>query len=144
MTGTKVLIVEDHQLVSQGMVTMLSIDEGIEVVGAVANGELAIETVRNQDVDVVLMDVNLGKGISGIQAARKVKEIKPQTKVLMLTMYTDSQMVSDATLAGADGYLSKGASRETVLSSIQDVMAGRKVLDPAIRERLYGKDKGRS
>src|SRR5687767_1636919 len=141
MSETKVLIVEDHQLVSQGMVTMLTIDEGIEVVGAVANGELAVETVRAQEVDVVLMDVNLGKGISGIQAARKIKEISPKTKVLMLTMYTDSQMVSDATLAGADGYLSKGASRETVLSSITDVMAGRKVLDPAIRQRLYGDKK---
>jgi NarL family two-component system response regulator LiaR len=140
---TKVLIVEDHQLVSQGMVTMLSIDDNIEVVGAVTSGELAIETVRNQEVNVVLMDVNLGQGISGIQAARKIKEIAPQTKVLMLTMYTDAQMVSDATLAGADGYLSKGASRETVVSSIADVMAGRKVLDPAIRERLYGKEKGR-
>ena len=138
---TTVLIVEDHQLVSQGMVTMLSIDDQIEVVGAVASGELAVETVRSQNVDVVLMDVNLGKGISGIQAARKIKEIAPQTKVLMLTMYTDSQMVSDATMAGADGYLSKGASRETVVTSIQDVMAGRKVLDPNIRERLYGDKK---
>src|SRR5688500_16936560 len=110
---TTVLIVEDHQLVSEGMVTMLSTHDDIEVVGAVASGELAIETIRKQQVDLVLMDVNLGKGISGIQAARKIKEIAETTKVMMLTMYTDAQMVSDATFAGADGYLSKDSSRDT-------------------------------
>ena len=70
------------------------------------------------------MDVNLGKGMSGIQAAAKIKQVSPKTKVLMLTMYTDAQMVSDAQRSGADGYLSKGASREIVLNGIRDVMAG--------------------
>ena len=137
----KVLIVEDHQLVSEGMVTMLSTADDLEVVAAVASGELAIEAVRTHDVDIVLMDVNLGKGISGIQAARKIKEITENTKVMMLTMYTDAQMVSDATFAGADGYLSKDASRDSVITSIREVMAGRKVLDATIRERLHGKEK---
>lgn len=136
--STKILVVEDHKLVSQGIVSMLMIDTDFKVLGAVETGEDAIETVRKEAVDVVLMDVNLGKGISGIQAASKIKQISPTTKVLMLTMYKDAQMVSDATIAGADGYLSKGSSRDTVLAGIRDVMAGKRVLDPGISEGIYG------
>ena len=136
--STKILVVEDHKLVSEGIVSMLMMDTDLKVLGAVATGEDAVETIRKEPVDVVLMDVNLGKGISGIQAAAKIKQISPSTKVLMLTMYKDAQMVSDAATAGADGYLSKGASRETVLTGIRDVLAGRRVLDPDISEGIYG------
>ncbi len=136
--STKVLVVEDHKLVSEGIVSMLLMDTDFKVLGAVSTGEDAVETVRKEPVDVVLMDVNLGRGMSGIQAAAKIKQVSPKTKVLMLTMYTDAQMVSDAQRSGADGYLSKGASREIVLNGIHDVMAGRPVLDPNISQDLYG------
>lgn len=136
---TKVLIVEDHTLVSQGLVAMLSMAGGMELLGVATSGEEAIDKVQNEDVDVVLMDVNLGTGINGIEATKRIKAMSPRTKVLVLTMFTDPGTVSEAVKAGADGYLSKGASRQAVVGAIEDVIAGRSVLDPKVTEGIFGR-----
>jgi DNA-binding NarL/FixJ family response regulator len=139
-----VLIAEDHTLVSQGLETMLSLVDGLDLVGAVDTGEAAVQRVRGGGVDVVLMDVNLGKGMNGIEATRQIRETSPDTKVLMLTMYTDPGTVAQAMKAGANGYLSKGSSREVISRAIEDVMSGRSVLDPAVTEGVLGRIEGRS
>ena len=136
---TKVLIAEDHTLVSQGLVAMLSMAGGMELMGVVPTGEEAVEKVRKDEIDVVLMDVNLAGDISGIDATKRIKEAKPNTKVLVLTMFTDPGTVAEAVKAGADGYLSKGASRDTVVNAIQDVAEGRSVLDPQVTEGIFGR-----
>ena len=139
----KVLIAEDHTLVSQGLEVMLSMSEGLELAGVVETGEAAVDRVRTGDVDVVLMDVNLGQGINGIEATRQLKQDSPDTKVLILTMFTDPGTVAEAVKAGADGYLSKGASREHVVAAIHDVVEGRSVLDPNVTEGVFGRIGGR-
>ena len=139
----KVLIAEDHTLVSQGLEVMLSMAEELELAGVVETGEDAVERVRQGDVDVVLMDVNLGHGMNGIEATRRLKSDSPETKVLMLTMFTDPGTVAEAVKAGADGYLSKGASREHVVAAIHDVVEGRSVLDPNVTEGVFGRIGGR-
>ena len=136
---TKVLIVEDHTLVSQGLVAMLSMAGGMELLGVATTGEEAVDKVQTEDVDVILMDVNLGTGINGIEATRRIKGMSPRTKVLVLTMFTDPGTVSEAVKAGADGYLSKGASRKAVVGAIEDVVAGRSVLDPKVTEGIFGR-----
>src|ERR671915_1020916 len=89
------------------------------------------------------MDVNLGATMSGIEATRRIKEQSPDTKVLVLTMFTDPGTVAEAVKAGADGYLSKGASRETVVQAIYDVAAGHAVLDPNVTEGIFGRISGK-
>jgi DNA-binding NarL/FixJ family response regulator len=139
----RVLIAEDHTLVSQGLEVMLSMAEGIELVGVVDNGQEAIDKTTTGDVDVVLMDVNLGAEMSGIEATRRIKEELPDTKILVLTMFTDPGTVAEAVKAGADGYLSKGASREAVVQAIRDVGQGRAVLDPNVTEGIFGRISGK-
>ena len=139
----KVLIAEDHTLVSQGLEVMLSMSEGLELAGVVETGEAAVEQATDS-VDVVLMDVNLGKGINGIEATRRIKQEWPDIKVLILTMFTDPGTVAEAVKAGADGYLSKGASREHVIAAIHDVAEGRSVLDPNVTEGVFGRIGGRA
>jgi DNA-binding NarL/FixJ family response regulator len=136
---TKVLIVEDHTLVSQGLVAMLSMAGGMELLGVSTSGEDAVDKVQNEDVDVILMDVNLGTGMNGIEATKRIKAMSPRTKVLVLTMFTDPGTVSEAVKAGADGYLSKGASRQAVVGAIEDIVAGRSVLDPKVTEGIFGR-----
>ncbi len=140
---TKVLIAEDHTLVSQGLVAMLSMGGGLELLGVVPTGEQALDRVQSEDVDVVLMDVNLGASMNGIEATRKIKEAKPGTKVLVLTMFTDPGTVAEAVKAGADGYLSKGSSREAVVGAIDDVVHGRSVLDPKVTSGIFGRIGGK-
>ncbi len=139
----RVLIAEDHKLVSQGLEAMLSMTDEIELVGVANSGDKAVELVKVEQVDVVLMDVNLGQSMNGIEATRRVKEVSPSTKVLILSMFTDPGTVSEAVKAGADGYLSKGASRESVIQAIEDAAQGRSVLDPNVTEGIFGRIGGR-
>ena len=135
----RILIVEDHRLVSQGMEMMLSMVDDFEPIGVVRTGDEAVASVKADDVDVVLMDVNLGQGLNGIEATRQIKELSPGTKVLMLTMFTDPATVTEAVKAGADGYLSKGSERETVERAIRDIMEGNSVLDPSVTRGVFGR-----
>lgn len=137
------LIAEDHTLVSQGLEVMLSNSEGIDLVGVVDTGGDAVEKAAHEEIDVILMDVNLGASMSGIEATRKIKEEYPGTKVLVLTMFTDPGTVAEAVKAGADGYLSKGSSREAVVRAIRDVGQGRAVLDPNVTEGIFGRISGK-
>ena len=139
----RTLIAEDHQLVSQGLESMLESAEGLELVGIVTTGEQAVDRAKAGTVDVILMDVNMGQGMNGIDATRAIKDEVPQTKILILTMFTDPGTVAKAVKAGADGYLSKGASKETVVQAIMDVVQGKSVLDPHVTEGIFGRIGGR-
>ncbi|MDQ3770485.1 MAG: response regulator transcription factor [Actinomycetota bacterium] len=139
----RVLIAEDHTLVSEGLEVLLSMAEDVELAGTVSNGEAAIDAAREGEVDVILMDVNLGQSMSGIEATRQVKRISPETRVLILSMFTDPGTVSEGIKAGADGYLSKSASREAVIQAIRDVAEGRSVLDPNVTEGIFGRIGGK-
>lgn len=138
----RILIAEDHTLVSQGIEVMLSMIDDIENT-VVSNGPDAIDAVRTGDIDVVLMDVNLGQSMNGIEATREIKAISPKTHVIILSMFTDPGTVSEAIKAGADGYLSKSATRETVVQAIRDVAEGRSVLDPNVTEGIFGRIGGK-
>ncbi len=139
----KVLVAEDHTLVSQGLEVMLSMTEDFEVVGVVQSAEQAVDKVKAGFVDVVLMDVKLGGHMTGIEATRQIKQQSPGTRVLILTAFTDPATVSEAVKAGADGYLSKGASRDTLSRAIRDISEGRSVLDPNVTEGIFGRISGR-
>lgn len=135
----KALIAEDHTLVSQGLEVMLSMHDDIELLHIVETGEEAVETANKTSIDVVLMDVKLAGKMSGLEATKKIKESSPDTKILVLTMFTDPGTVAEAVKAGADGYLSKGSSSEAVLQAIRDVAEGRSVLDPNVTEGIFGR-----
>jgi DNA-binding NarL/FixJ family response regulator len=139
----RILITEDHVLVSQGLEVMLSNVEDLELVGVVDSGEKALEAIRGGIVDVVLMDISLSTTMSGIEATRLIKEESPDTKVLILTMFTDPGTVAEAVKAGADGYLSKGASGDALVQGIRDVADGRSVLDPNVTEGIFGRIGGK-
>jgi DNA-binding NarL/FixJ family response regulator len=141
--SVRILIAEDHTLVSQGLEAMLSMADDLELASVVDTGALAIQTVEEDNIDVVLMDVNLGAGINGIEATRQIKRTSPDTRVLIVTMFTDPGTVAEAVKAGADGYLSKGSSRELMVRAIQDVSEGRSVLDPNVTDGIFGRIGGR-
>jgi len=138
-----ILIVEDHTVVSEGLAAMLSTADDLNLVGACTSGEDAIGMIAD-GVDVVLMDVSLAGTWTGIEATRQIKEKTPDTKVLVLTMYTDPATVAEAIKAGADGYMSKGASRDSLLRAIRDIAEGKAVLDPGVTDGVFGRLGGRA
>ncbi|MFN2490573.1 MAG: response regulator [Actinomycetota bacterium] len=135
----RVLIVDDHALVTQGLETMLSMEDDVEIAGVTTSAAGALDALGSEHVDIVLMDVNLGRSLSGLEATRRIKKSFPDKKVLVLTMYTDTETVSEAIRAGADGYLTKGSSRAALLQGIRDVAAHRSVLDPSVTAGIFGR-----
>lgn len=135
----RVLIAEDHVLVSEGLQLLLSTADDVELVGVAATGTEAFDRTLSLDADVVLMDVNLGSGESGIQVTKAIKDARPRTKIVILSMFTDPATVAEAVKAGADGYLSKSSSRESVVDAIRNVASGKSVLDPNVTEGIFGR-----
>lgn len=126
----RIVLVEDHDFYRAGLKEMLE-EEGVQVVGGASSGEDGVALVAHARPDVVLMDIHMG-GMSGIEATQRILEASPDTRVIMLTVSTDSDDVLDALLAGASGYLPKGSSMEELVSAIRTVTSGRSMLSPAV------------
>ena len=135
MKPVRVLIVDDHEVVRVGLRTVLSRQDGINVVGEVATATDAVAESCRLQPDVVLMDVRL-TGSSGVDACRTIRDSCPATRVLFLTSYQDDEGVLAAIVGGASGYLLKQVNAEGLLRAIHAVAQGHSVLDPAITQPL--------
>lgn len=131
----RVLIVDDHDLVRFGINRILSEEKGISVVGEVNCGEDAIQFVRNNPTDVVLMDVRM-PGIGGLEATSKILHYSPDTKVVALTACEENIFVNRFLQAGAFGFLNKGAGPAEIILAIQKVYHGQKYITAEIAQRL--------
>lgn len=132
----RVLIVDDHPVIRRGLASLLGAAPGIDVIGAAANGEEAVTWVAESRPDVVLMDVSM-PGMSGMEAARRVLEVEPDTRVVMLTSFSQRDVVVESFDAGAVGYLLKDVDPEELVSGIRAAARGDAPLSPkAARELL--------
>lgn len=125
----RVLIVDDHTVVRLGLRTLLSHTAGFRVVGEAQTVAEAVQLNEQTRPDVVLMDVRLPDG-SGVEACRRIKADHPETRVVMLTSYSDEEAIVGAVMAGASGYLLKQADAERLTQSIRDAASGEATLDP--------------
>ena len=131
----RVLIVDDQRVVRDGLVLLIGMLDGIEVVGAARDGAEAVRLAGELRPDVVLMDLSMPV-LDGVAATRELRERLPHCEVLVLTTYADDASVFPALRAGARGYLTKDADSDQVEAAIHNVHAGRAWLDPVIQERL--------
>ncbi|HEY6960055.1 MAG TPA: response regulator transcription factor [Candidatus Limnocylindria bacterium] len=120
---TRVLLVDDHELVRQGIAAMLHGAPDVDVVAEAKTGREALEVARRELPDVVLMDVRM-PDMDGLEATRKLKEERPRTAVVMLTMHDNPAYLRDAVRAGAAGYLLKDISKEELIDAIRQVSSG--------------------
>ena len=104
----RVIVADDQTVVREGLVTLLGLADGIEVVGAAADGEAACALVREHAPDVALLDLQM-PGVDGVEATRRIRRQHPGTEVVILTTYTDDASILEALEAGARGYLTKDA-----------------------------------
>jgi len=131
----RILLVDDHSLFRSGMKSILDAQEGITVVAEADNGEDAVELVRQDPPDVILMDVNM-PGIGGIEATRRIVRIDPQAKVIALTALDDQPFPNQLLDAGAVGYLTKGSPADEMSAAIHQVMRGEHYICSEVAQRL--------
>ena len=134
-TTIRVLIADDQALFRRGLYVVLGTEEHIEVVAEAADGEEAIALAAELVPDVVLMDVRMPR-INGIEAARRIRQDNPGTKVVMLTVSDDEEDLYEAVKAGANGYLLKEISVEEVAKAIRVVVQGQSLISPTMASKL--------
>jgi DNA-binding NarL/FixJ family response regulator len=131
----RVLLVDDHEVVREGLRALLDAQDDLEVVAEAASVEDAIGRARTFEPDVVVMDVRLPDG-SGVEACREIRSRQPDIAVLMLTSFSDDQALFDSIMAGAAGYVLKQVRGSELIDSIRKVGAGESILDPAVTARV--------
>src|SRR5262249_27174735 len=131
----RVLIADDDDLMRAGLKAVLSTDPAIELVGEAADGRTAIEQVRVNVPDVVLMDVRM-PDLDGIAATRELSATAPGAKVLMLTTFEEDDYIFGGLAAGAAGFLLKRTSPEELIAAIHTVAAGDSLLSPSVTKRV--------
>ena len=135
-TTINILIIDDHQMVIDGIKLMLQEDQQLKWVAEANNGFEGLEILKNQTVDVVLLDMHMPQ-LNGLETCKKIKRLKgPPPKVLMLTMLEDPAIIKQMMQIGVDGYLLKNASHEELVTAIKAVAKGNKYFSERVKELL--------
>jgi two-component system response regulator DevR len=135
MSRIRILLVDDHEVVRLGLMTLLNDQPNLQVVGEASTAGEAVKAVERLDPDVVLMDIRL-PGEGGIEATRQVTKNFPRSKVIMLTSFADDELIMRAISAGAVGYVLKQVGNEELLRAIDAAAQGKALLDPSVTARL--------
>ena len=131
----RILLADDHPLVRAGVRRILETRPGITVAGEVSNGDAALDFLRADPVDVLVLDLTM-PGTDGFEVLRQVKATLPGMKVLVLTMHADAEYVTRAVQDGADGYLLKDSAVQDLVAAIEAVQAGRAYYSPPVQREL--------
>jgi DNA-binding NarL/FixJ family response regulator len=137
----RIMLVEDHQVVRQGLAALLGSATDLEIVGSVGNGQEGVESYRTLQPDVVLMDLQMPK-MNGVDATRQIRQEFPDARVVVLTTYDGDEDIFRALQAGAKGYLLKGMPFEELLKTIRAVHSGKSRIPSPIAEKLADRVSG--
>ena len=137
----RVAVVDDQRLFTRGLSGLLEMLPGVEVVGVAYNGEEAVALCREEEPDVVLMDIYMPK-MDGISATREIKDLLPQTAVVILTGHEEDEHVFEGIKAGAQGYLLKDSEPEDLSRAIHTVYAGNTIIAPDLAQKMLNTFEG--
>ncbi|WP_329320825.1 MULTISPECIES: response regulator transcription factor [unclassified Streptomyces] len=133
--AARVVVADDQTVVREGIVMLLGLLPGIEVVGSAGDGEEAVALVAELAPDVVLMDLRMPR-CDGVEATRRIRTEHPGTQVVVLTTYADDESLFPALRAGARGYLTKDAGGDEIVRAVESVLSGNAGLSPSVQRRL--------
>jgi two-component system, NarL family, invasion response regulator UvrY len=131
----KILIVDDHEVLRDGVKRVFDKQRGTAIFGEASTLQEALTLVREQDWDIVVLDISLGDR-SGLEVLKELKEIRPRLPVLILSMHSEEQFARRALKAGASGYITKDSPRAELVKAVNKVMSGGTYVSPALAEKL--------
>ena len=131
----RILVVDDHEVVRMGLRSLLERQEGFLVVGEAGSVAEALHAARQSNPDVVVMDIRLPDG-DGVEACREIRQLYPDTKVIMLTAFADDEALFGSIMAGASGYLLKQTRGQSVAEAVERVARGESLLDPGVTDKV--------
>jgi two-component system, NarL family, response regulator DevR len=131
----RVMVVDDHEIVRQGLRSLLEAEDDIDVVAEADNGPVAVSLASAHQPDVVVMDVRMPGG-SGVEACRAIRDERPDAQIIMLTSFSDDEALFNSIMAGAAGFVLKQIRGRDLLDAIRTVGSGRSLLDPAVTKRV--------
>jgi DNA-binding NarL/FixJ family response regulator len=134
---TKILVVDDHTMLRDAITTMLNQIEGITVVGGLSSGEEAVNSFKSFSPDIILMDIIMGTGMTGLEATRWIKEQDPTMKIIIISSEIKKEFVSTGIKCGIDGYLPKDTDKATLIEAIRAVSQGQKFFNKAITNLIF-------
>ena len=140
----RIVLADDHDVVRLGLKMVLEQDEANRVVAEAATAEAALQACEAHQPDVVILDIRMPPGASGLEACRTIVARWPETQVIMLTSYADDAVIAEAIEAGAVGYLLKAGDPRELNRALDAVREGASVLDPAVARRVLSLMRGRS
>lgn len=133
----KILIVDDHWVVREGLKMILETDEQYEVIDEAEEGESAIGLIKEAEPDIILLDLNMPGGLDGLGTLEKMKELQLEIPVIILTTYNEDELMMNALALGAKGYLLKDTSRDNLFRTLQSALRGETLLQPEITSRVF-------
>jgi two-component system response regulator DevR len=133
-----VILVDDHEVVRLGLITLLEDVPWVEVIGEAGTADEAVQAVADKQPDVVIMDIRMPGG-SGLTACQEITRQWPDTKVIMLTSYADDELIFQAIQAGASGYVLKKVGNRPLIEALEAVRRGDALLDPIVTERVLAR-----
>jgi two-component system, NarL family, invasion response regulator UvrY len=131
----RILLVDDHEVVRDGVRRILDKQPGATTFGEAGTAPEALELVREQDWDVVLLDISLG-GRDGLEVLKEIKQLRPRLPVLILSMYSEELFARRALKAGADGYITKSSPRAELAQAVEKIIKGGIYISPSLAEKL--------
>ena len=140
-TAVKVVLVDDHEVVRQGLTALMNAQDDLDVVGEAGDIENAVRQVGYHSPDVVVLDVRLPDG-TGVDACREIRSRWPEIHVLMLTSFADEEALVASIMAGASGYVLKRIASEELVDAVRRVGNGESLPDPGLTDRLFARIRG--
>lgn len=135
MKKIKLLIADDHSVVRDGLRMLFKSNPQFAIVGEAVDGEEAVRLTQSKKPDVTILDISM-PGLNGIDAAKKIKQIAPETKILILTVHQNQEYIFEMIVAGANGYVLKNAERNEIFAAVRAVASGERFFSPGVSKVL--------